>query len=62
MMTLDPEIIDFELTKTNGVLTLKDNAILMAVDYQENAGNIKDSVSEKFNKANLAYYSNLCQR
>jgi hypothetical protein len=59
MMTLDPEIIDFELTKTNGVLTLKDNAILMAVDYQENAGKIKDSVSEKFNKANLAYYSNL---
>jgi hypothetical protein len=65
MMTLDPELIDFEDTNNTNLLRFKSSsASLMAIDYQKSinatgGGAISGAVAESLNKANLGYYSNL---
>lgn len=67
MMTLDPEIIDFEQTNSSGSLKLKGGYTLKGIDVnyegndeaKDNLTGITSSIADKFNKANLAYYSNL---
>jgi hypothetical protein len=60
MMTLDPEIINFEETNATGLMTLRDGYSLSEVNGSEGAQQrINDSVASRFNQANLAYYSSL---
>ncbi|MDR1285377.1 MAG: hypothetical protein LBJ88_04165 [Campylobacteraceae bacterium] len=68
MMTLDPEIIDFDKTRDEGLIEFKSSISLQAIDlradsnFSQNITNdmlARNSVADKFNKANLAYYSNL---
>jgi hypothetical protein len=59
MMTLDPEIINFEDTNSTGILTLNQDLSLLKMVENATDGTIsrkvEASVSENLNKANLAY-------
>ncbi len=60
MATLDPEIIDFDITDKTGILTLKDQSAIYGtniIDYKTNPRYV--AVTDAMNKANLAYYSKI---
>lgn len=60
LATLDPEIIDFDVTNSTGILTLKDQSVVYGtniIDYKTNPRYV--ATSDAMNKANLAYYSSI---
>lgn len=64
VLTLDPNMINFETTKSTGILHLKDPKAIYGTNSSAIGGKVKkDDVaitsSELLNKANLAYYANL---
>ncbi|MBR8466499.1 hypothetical protein KDE13_09150 [Campylobacter sp. faydin G-140] len=60
IVTLDPELVNYQSTKNTGMIQLKDNTAIYGTNIVEFSSNPElSSTADVFNKANLAYFSNL---
>jgi len=58
VLTLDPNMINFETTKSTGILHLKNPTVIYGTNSLKK-DNVAITSSELLNKSNLAYYANL---